>query len=185
MGIYAFCAFFMSDLWTQSVQWWVWFFDSGQTIRTYPPNFIHNVLMEPIGYVRNVCSHNLPYASPRMICIPAIWMNISHEISLNMTCLTTFAKFVFSPQDLFTIFSFHVVESDNKKGSSYVIHAQFCLKIKQTCFFSSQNRVGSRTPGGLRKFPILYIYTHIYIYILLGGYGCNWSRNQFVSEAVF
>lgn len=50
-----------------------------------------------------------------------------------------------------------------KKGSSYVIHAQFCLKIKQTCFFSSQNRVGSRTPGGLRKFPILYIYTYIYI----------------------
>ena len=97
MGIYAFCAFFMSDLWTQSVQWWVGFVDSGQTIRTYPPNFIHNVLMEPIGYVRNVCSHNLPYASPRMICIPAIWMNISHKISLNITCLTTFAKFVFFP----------------------------------------------------------------------------------------
>ena len=52
------------------------------------------------------------------------------------------------------------------------------FKIKQTCFFSSQNRVGSRTPGGLRKFPILYIHIYYWVVMAVIGQGTSLSVRQ-------
>lgn len=69
-----------------------------------------------------------------------------------------------------------------KKGSSYVYNSRTNLfKNKTNMFlFITESRWFTYT----RWFAeISYtVYTHI---ILLGGYGCNWSRNQFVSEAIF
>ena len=71
-----------------------------------------------------------------------------------------------------------------------VIKKRFIICNSRTILFKNQTNMflfitESRWFTYTRWFAEISYTVYIHIYILLGGYGCNWSRNQFVSEAVF
>ena len=106
-------------------------------------------------------------------------MNISHEISLNMTCLTTFAKFVFSHKTCSPYFLSMLWK---------VIKKRFIICNSRTILFKNQTNMflfitESRWFTYTRwfaEFPILYIYTYIYYWVVMAviGQGTSLSVRQ-------
>ena len=97
-----------------------------------------------------------------------------------MTCLTTFAKFVFSPQDLFTIFSFHVVESDKKRF--IICNSRIILFKNQTnmFLFITESRWFTYTRWFAEISYTVYIHIYIYYWVVMAviGQGTSLSVRQ-------